>query len=237
MTDIYFNEMIKKQLNNIPSIDKLQTNDIKRISKRLNGSIFNDNECSLFDGYIKKNINNNYAFINFYFRKKKVALHRLLYKNFVDNLNNNEFILFSCTNRSNCCNINHMNKSEFKNIQTVCECGSKYLHPSNYKRHIDSKKHKLFFDNDYYDENNDRSFKNLEFRTKNPDYYINYYNNNKDKINEKKNNEKKINKQIKCECGISFTHSNKIRHLSSKRHTEYEFLIKDLSFELDFNNI
>ena len=39
-----------------------------------------------------------------------MALHRLLYANFVGNINDNEYLKFSCDNRGKCCNINHLVK-------------------------------------------------------------------------------------------------------------------------------
>ena len=49
-------------------------------------------------------------YINFYFNKKKIALHRLLYINYVEDVSPNEYIKFLCDNKGKCCNINHMKK-------------------------------------------------------------------------------------------------------------------------------
>ena len=82
---------------------------MNRISKNLNSSIFDNNKCCIWNGYITNNNDDNRAkYINFYFNKKKIALHRLLFINYNDNLNKNEYIKYTCNNKGICCNINHM---------------------------------------------------------------------------------------------------------------------------------
>ena len=105
-------ELIKNQKKNIPNDKKLLYNDLKRISKYLNNTIFND-ECSLWNGYITvvKNEEKN-SYINFYFCGKKYALHRLLYINYIDILSDSEYIKFKCVNKGKCCNINHFYKNK-----------------------------------------------------------------------------------------------------------------------------
>jgi len=104
-------ELMTKQLKNIPSDKKLQYTDLKRICKYINSSIFDDNKCCIWNGYVT-NANNDEkgTYINFYFRKKKVALHRLLYCNFFGELNDDEYLKFSCDNKGSCCNIKHLGK-------------------------------------------------------------------------------------------------------------------------------
>jgi hypothetical protein len=77
-------ELLQNQRKDIPSDKKLLYNDLKRISKYLPNSIFNE-ECSLWNGYITsiKGVNETNQYINFYFKGKKHALHRLLYVNFI----------------------------------------------------------------------------------------------------------------------------------------------------------
>jgi hypothetical protein len=101
-------------MNNIATNKKLQLSDIKRISNRINSSIFDENICSVWSGYIT-NTNNTCKgmYVNFYFRKKKVALHRLLYCNYVGDLNDDEYLKFNCENKGRCCNIHHMNKFKY----------------------------------------------------------------------------------------------------------------------------
>jgi hypothetical protein len=105
------NELVSKQLIDIPTNKRLIFSDLKRISKYLDVSIFNDKQCSLWKGYITNNNNDTKGtYINFYFRNKKVALHRLIYNNFVDTLDDNEYLKFMCENKGKCCSIHHLKK-------------------------------------------------------------------------------------------------------------------------------
>ena len=109
--NIFFKELLTKQLKNVNSAFKLKYNDIKRISKYLTSSIFDPDNCSLWDGYITNEKNKSKGtYINFYFNKKKIALHRLLYINYINNINEDDYIKFSCINKGKCCNIHHMQK-------------------------------------------------------------------------------------------------------------------------------
>ena len=105
---------MNKQLKNINTQNKLNFNDIKRISKFLTTSIFTEDTCSLWNGYIT-NENNNLkgTYINFYYNKKKIALHRLLYENYIDKINEDDYIKFTCINKGKCCNINHLKKFSY----------------------------------------------------------------------------------------------------------------------------
>lgn len=107
----FFKELLQKQIQNVPIAKKLTYNDIKRISKFISNSIFDENNCSLWNGYITNEKNQSKGtYINFYFNQKKIALHRLLFLNFVGEILNTEYIKFSCANKGKCCNINHMKK-------------------------------------------------------------------------------------------------------------------------------
>lgn len=114
MPDTYFKELLVHQLKNVPMQKKLQYNDIKRVSKYVSSSIFDENNCCIWTGYITNSKNKNKGtYINFYFKKKKIALHRLLYINFVGKLQNDEYLKFSCNNKGKCCNIHHMKKFKY----------------------------------------------------------------------------------------------------------------------------
>ena len=103
-----FKELIKKQLPDVPSQWKLNINDMKRICKYISTSIFDKNTCCMWNGYITNmNNSNKGTYVNFYFRNKKVALHRLLYSNFVAPLDSSKYLKFNCDNKGSCCNINH----------------------------------------------------------------------------------------------------------------------------------
>ena len=115
-----FKELIKRQLPDVPAQWKLNINDMKRICKYINTSIFDTETCCIWNGYIT-NINNSNkgTYVNFYFRNKKVALHRLLYSNFVAPLDSSEYLKFNCENKGICCNINHYEKYKYSKNNAV----------------------------------------------------------------------------------------------------------------------
>lgn len=108
-------ELKRRQLPDVAQSKRLRPNDIHRIVQHTDNSIFDDERCCLWTGYIT-NLKNKRkgTYINFYFRdKKKVALHRLLYANFKGDISNKDYIKFSCQNKGKCCNINHMVRFEY----------------------------------------------------------------------------------------------------------------------------
>jgi len=107
-------ELMSKQIKNIPNEHKLKYSDMKRICKYINNSIFDEDKCCIWNGYVtNSNKSNKGTYINFYYRKKKVALHRLLYTNFKEVLSKNEYLKFNCPNKGKCCNIFHLKKFEY----------------------------------------------------------------------------------------------------------------------------
>lgn len=123
-------ELIDKQRKNIPADKKLQYADINRICKYIKQSIFDEGSCCLWVGYVTNvNKSDKGTYVNFYFKKKKAALHRLLYINFVSELTENEYLKFTCENKGTCCNITHLakftyNKSEqsvVKKKKVICK--------------------------------------------------------------------------------------------------------------------
>lgn len=117
--DDLYKELINMQIKNVPSSKKLYPNDLRRICKYIKSSIFDTQKCCLWNGYIT-NINNSNkgTYINFYYNKKKVALHRLLYINFVGELTKNEYLKFNCENKGMCCNIHHLKKFKYQKKAT-----------------------------------------------------------------------------------------------------------------------
>jgi hypothetical protein len=110
-----YKELLAKQRKNIDTKFKFSPADLKRVAKYLNNSIFN-NECNIWLGYITNNNNDTKGtYINFYFKKRKIALHRLLYINFVDKLSSYEYIKYTCKNKGRCCCINHIKRIKYKN--------------------------------------------------------------------------------------------------------------------------
>lgn len=107
---IILDEMVNKQVKNIDENKTLSYRDMTRIVKNINTSIFSSNSCCIWTGYVTNVWNHKSTFINFYFRKRKVALHRLLYNNFIGPISDTEYIKFSCNNRGRCCNVLHFIK-------------------------------------------------------------------------------------------------------------------------------
>ena len=66
------NELIIKQLKNVPSEKKLYYNDLERLVKYIDRSIFDKKKCCLWSGYVtNSNVKKKIKYVNFYFRKKK----------------------------------------------------------------------------------------------------------------------------------------------------------------------
>ena len=108
-------ELITKQIKDLAYDKKLQYADLKRICKYINTSIFDKNRCCMWNGYITNSNNSNKGtYINFYFRKKKAALHRLLYINFIGELDYDEYLKFTCEEKGRCCNISHLKKFQYQ---------------------------------------------------------------------------------------------------------------------------
>ena len=121
-----FKKLIKKQKDDVDEDEKLTIKDLKRLCKYIDSNIFNKKKCCIWKGYVtNSNRNDKTQFINFYFKGKKKVIHRILYANFVDKIDDNEYIKLTCNNRS-CCNVNHIMK--FKHLlssrvlHTLSEC-------------------------------------------------------------------------------------------------------------------
>lgn len=112
--------LLEKQRKNVPITKKLRYNDMKRLCKYIDKNIFDENVCAIWNGYITnvENVNKG-VYINFYFKGKKIALHRLLYINFIGDLADDEYLKYSCENKGKCCNVMHLQKFKYtKNNHT-----------------------------------------------------------------------------------------------------------------------
>jgi hypothetical protein len=110
-SDKVLSELLSNQLKKVDIAKKLDYSDIRRLTKYIDKSIFNSSECVLWKGYVT-NLNNKSkgTYINFFFKQKKYALHRLLYINYIGPLYDEEYLKFNCENKGCCCNINHIQK-------------------------------------------------------------------------------------------------------------------------------
>lgn len=114
-----YQELIKNQRKGLCSEKQLDLSDLKRISNYLGAGIFGD-KCSLWTGYIT-NFKNKGSYINFFFKGKKISLSRLLYYNFIDDIDDNEYLKYSCDNKGKCCCLNHILKSNTEKTEIIKE--------------------------------------------------------------------------------------------------------------------
>ena len=99
--------LIKNQKETVELKSKLLLSDLKRLTNNLSQNIFCD-DCSLWNGPIL--VANNKEYISFFINGRKVSLNRILYKNFVDDLDEKEYLKYSCSNKGRCCTIKHFYK-------------------------------------------------------------------------------------------------------------------------------
>ena len=104
-------KLIKNQRQNLGLDKKLTFTDLNRISYNLPDDIFCDDKCVIWNGYVTNlNSKTKNCYISFFYKNKKVALHRLLYINYVDDLNDNEYLKYTCNNKGKCCTLKHMKR-------------------------------------------------------------------------------------------------------------------------------
>jgi hypothetical protein len=114
VNDKLLKELMNHQLDDIPSEWKLEISDMKRICQYINSSIFDMDKCSLWQGYITNENNTEKGrYVNFYYNRKKVALHRLLHINYVTAIDDKFYLKFKCSNKGKCCNIHHCEKHKY----------------------------------------------------------------------------------------------------------------------------
>jgi len=108
--------MLQAQRKDLSFKIKLDMDDINRIIYNINTSPLSDTECCIWTGYITSNEKSKTKYINFYFKHHKIALHRLLYINYIGDLDNNSYLKFTCKNKGICCNVKHIEKSNNKQV-------------------------------------------------------------------------------------------------------------------------
>jgi len=109
-------DLVSMQLSNVAPHRRLLHKDIRRIVKYIDTPIDSDDQCCIWKGYVTNTKNSRRSYINFFFRDKKVALHRLIYENFKGPIDNNHYIKSTCEKEDlegTCCNINHMIKYKY----------------------------------------------------------------------------------------------------------------------------
>ena len=99
--------LIKNQKEHVELKSKLLLSDLNRLTNNLSKDIFCD-ECSLWNGSIITT--NNKEYMNFFINGKKISLNRILYKNYIGELYDNEYLKYSCNNKGRCCTLKHLYK-------------------------------------------------------------------------------------------------------------------------------
>lgn len=100
-------DLLRNQRKNIKisgNYGKMSFYDIKRFDKYTGGNVFGD-DCVKYYGDLK-----DYKTSIFSYRGKKVSLYRLLYHNFIGDINRRDKLCLECPNKPLCCNINHIKK-------------------------------------------------------------------------------------------------------------------------------
>ena len=95
--------LVDIQRKNIPDIGnygKLEYADIKRLDRYISGDIFG-HSCCLYHGERKAN------YTTMSYRSKKISVLRLLYHNYVEDINHSDKIIYLCENKGLCCNLKH----------------------------------------------------------------------------------------------------------------------------------
>lgn len=91
----------RKKISEIGNYGRLDFEDIKRLDKYIKGNIFVSNECCLYTGEVKK----KYSTISY--QGKKVSVLRLLYHNYIDDVEEKDTLEYLCDNPGVCCNLKH----------------------------------------------------------------------------------------------------------------------------------
>ena len=113
-----FRKLTKHQRKDI-YFDKLSPSDLRRICNGIDDFIMpSHNNCVIWNGYISK-YKRKSRYINFFFDCRKRALHRLLYHNYIDEINDGDYIKYTCDNRGVCCNVNHMYKLKYDKYKDI----------------------------------------------------------------------------------------------------------------------
>ena len=115
--------MVRRQLPNVPHHLRLGISDMQRIINNTDDDIFNKTRCSLWNGYVTTTSTSS-AYINFWFKGRKISLHRLLFVNYCGTLESNSYLKYICPNKGVCCNLNHFMKCNNHPVQATHQPGA-----------------------------------------------------------------------------------------------------------------
>lgn len=108
---LYLRNLIRHQRINIGDVGlygKLRFEDLKRIDLYTPGDMIVSKECVEYMGEITKS-----GYMNISYKGKKVSLLRLLYHNYIDEIEPKYTMVQTCGNKK-CVNINHLKSPENK---------------------------------------------------------------------------------------------------------------------------
>ena len=97
--------LIMFQRKNIPIVGnygKLTFKDLKRLDLYMPANIFLSEKCILYTGERK----NDYITISYI--TKKISVLRMLYHNYIGDIESKDRLVYLCENSGVCCNINHV---------------------------------------------------------------------------------------------------------------------------------
>jgi hypothetical protein len=111
----------RKNITDVGNYGKLDFQDIKRLDMYIKGNIFSSKECCLYTGEIKK----KYSTISY--KGKKVSVLRLLYHNYIKDVQADDTLEYLCDKTGVCCNLRHF-KIKGKNPEIKFDIYEDYDH-------------------------------------------------------------------------------------------------------------
>ena len=104
--------LISLQRKDVPDVGlygKLSFEDLKRIDRASLGDVTSSRNCCL---YIGETVSNTYC--TFSYKGKKTSIIRMLYHNFIGDIDPDAQIKYTCENKGRCCNLKHFELNKKK---------------------------------------------------------------------------------------------------------------------------
>ena len=98
----------RKNIKDIGLYGELSFDDMKRLDLAIDGDPTSSNDCCLYNGPI---INKQYCSLSY--KGTKCSIIRLIYHNFVKDVEQHHRIFHTCKNKGICCNYKHLYVKEF----------------------------------------------------------------------------------------------------------------------------
>jgi hypothetical protein len=91
----------RKDIPDTGNYGKMTYEDIKRIDRFVHENIFTSTKCCLYQGEVKK------TYCTMSYNSKKISVLRLIYHNYVGDIDKSDTIEYLCENSGICCNLAH----------------------------------------------------------------------------------------------------------------------------------